>query len=129
MSEDSPQLEGLPAVMYTALWQVREMGFLKTILDELKIKTLKILIYAKDYKPGALISIDGDKGDYKVIPIDDIKSVEYDGAVIIQAKPFVLLLNKSHRLTKGFWLLLKRKAKFKGPLKLWKFLKLVLRCI
>jgi hypothetical protein len=129
MSEKYPQLEGIPVVLYTALWQVREMGFLKTILDELKIKKLRILLFVEDYKPGALISIDGDKGDYEVIPVDDIEGIEYDGAIIGRAKPFYHLINERHLIRKAFWILLTRKIILKGKRKLWKFLRLVMRCI
>ena len=129
MSEELLQLEGVPAVLYTALWQAREMGFLKTILDELKIDVLRILFYFEDYKPGGLISIDGNKGDYEVIEVDDIEGLEYDGAVIGRVKQIYHLVNEGHLILKSLWILLSRKIKLKGVRKLWKFLRLILRCI
>ena len=129
MSEEEPQLEGVPAVLYTALWQAREMGFLKTILDELKIEKMRILFFFEDYKPGGLISIDGIKGDYEVVAVDDIEGIEYDGAVIGRVKQFYHLVNEGNLILKGLWILLTRKLKLKGKGKLLKFLRLVLRCI
>jgi len=129
MSDTKSQLEGIPAVLYTPLWQARELGFLKTVLEELKIQTLKILIYAEDYHPGGLVIIDGEKGDFEVKSIESPEGVEYDGAIIGTIKPFALLLNESHLIIKGLWFLLKGKLKLKGKRKLWKFLKLLLRCI
>ena len=75
MNEVQEQLEGTPALMYTALWQTREMGFLKNILDDLKIKKLRILFYFKDYLPGGLITLDGELGDYTVESIDSLEGV------------------------------------------------------
>ena len=92
-------LEGVPAVLYTGLWLVREMGFLKTILNELKINRLRILIYFEDYKPGGLISIDGEKGDYSVIPVENVEEVDYDGAVFGKLQDLVYLVNGTENNT------------------------------
>ena len=49
MVEENIELEGASAVAYTALWQTRELGFLKQILTDLKIIKLKILLYFEEY--------------------------------------------------------------------------------
>jgi hypothetical protein len=122
-------LEGVPAVFYTAPWLVRELGFLKTILDDLKIDKLKILFFFEDYKPGGLISIDGEKGDYSVIPVDDVEGVEYDGALFGKLQDLVSVVDSSNMILSALWLLIKGKVKVKGLGKLLKFARFLLRCI
>lgn len=122
-------LEGVPAVLYTGFWLVREMGFFKTILDELKIKELKILMYFEDYKPGGLLTIDGEKGDYSVIPVENVEDVEYDGAVFGKLQDLVYLANSSNIIFAALGALVKRKVKIKGISPLLKFARLLMRCI
>lgn len=127
MSEKNIKIEGLPALVYTALWQTREMGFLKKITTDLKIKHLSIMFFFKDYKPGALLEIDGVKGDYKVTAIDSSEGINYDGAIIGLLGPVVKTL-EGNVLLKGFKVLFTRKIVLKGKMKLLKFGKLLLRC-
>lgn len=127
MTESEIHLEGVPALLYIALWQTREMGVLKPLMERQKIQSLKIAILFEDYKPGGLISLDGIKGDYTVETIDSLEGIDYDGAIIGKLRPVVKLL-EGHLLSKGFWLIISRKVKLKGRLKLLKFGKLLLRC-
>ncbi|MFX1274489.1 MAG: hypothetical protein ACFFBP_01100 [Promethearchaeota archaeon] len=127
MSEKNNKIEGLPALVYTALWQTREMGFLKNILTDLKIKNLRIMFFFKDYKPGALLEIDGEKGDYKVTAIDSSENIKYDGAIIGELGPIVKMLEGGF-FRKGFKVLIKKKLILKGKLNLYKFLKILGRC-
>ncbi len=120
-------LEGLPAVLYAGFWQTQEMGHLKRILNELKIKSLKILIYFFDYKPGALISFDGETGTFSIDTIDSIEGVKYDGAIIGKLGPIIKSF-QGHLILKNFANLISGKIKFKGIGSLLKFLKLVSRC-
>ncbi|MFO7796942.1 MAG: hypothetical protein ACQERB_15850 [Promethearchaeati archaeon] len=117
-------LTGGPAIIYSVLWQTKQMGFLKTILEDIGINNLKVLIYFKDYLPGALLELDGEKGDFHITPVDDPKTVEYDGAFFGELK-YVLRLIKGHMFSKGFWHLLKGKIKLKGITSLFKLLKLI----
>ena len=45
MSECENKIEGLPALIYSTLWQTREMGILKKILIDLKINKLRIMFF------------------------------------------------------------------------------------
>ena len=126
MSQENAELEGACAVFYTAFWQTRELGFLKQILTDLKIKTLKILIFLEEYKPGALITLDGDAGDYQVEPVDSPDDIEYDGAIIGKLKPLVEAMG-GHLISRGFWALISGKVKLKGKRNLWKFAKILMR--
>ncbi|MHA1688613.1 MAG: hypothetical protein ACTSUN_04650 [Promethearchaeota archaeon] len=120
------KLEDLPAIIYSAFWLTREMGFLKHILQELNIDKLSILIFLKDYKPGALIKFDGEKGDFFIEPVWDLgaKTLEVDGIFIGTMKGIISLL-QGHSLLKGFWYLITRKFKFKGIKALLQILKLL----
>ncbi|NMC04362.1 MAG: hypothetical protein GYA24_04080 [Candidatus Lokiarchaeota archaeon] len=129
--DDTKQLTGVPAMLYLALWQAREMGFLKRILDELRIAHMAVYVHMDDYQPGGLITIDGEKGDYIVVAVDASTSdLAYDAAVFGKLKPAVKLLENDKNLLFGILgLLLKKKIRIKGFFKLLKFAKLVLRCI
>ncbi|MHA1292677.1 MAG: hypothetical protein ACTSQJ_08440 [Promethearchaeota archaeon] len=121
------QLEGLPAIFYATLWQTREMGFLKKILNDLKIKHLRILFFFKDYIPGALITLDGELGEYFIEPIYSIENVEYDGAIIGNMKPIIDSF-EGNIILRGIRNLITSKVKLKGKMKLLKFGKLLMRC-
>ena len=128
MSENELNLEGIPALFYTAFWQTREMGFLKRILNDCKIHdTLKIMMFAEDWKPGVIIILDGKVGDFEIIPLESMEGVEYDGAIIGTIAPIIKYL-EGNILLKGFWHLLTRKTKLKKKRKLLKFAKVLLRC-
>ena len=134
MTDDEAKLlTGVPAVMYTALWHARGMGFRKRILDELKITRMAIYVHFDDYPPGGLSTIDGEKGDYDIISIEggkDINDVPCDCAVTGQMKPVVQLLEHGKNLLLGLLVLvLQRRIRIKGLFKLVKVAKLVLRCI
>jgi hypothetical protein len=124
---------GVPAILYTALWHVREMGFLKQILDEMKIKRLSLYVHFDDYQPGGLITIDGEKGDYEVAAVEagrGIGDVSCDCAVTGQLKPAIQIIEHDKNLLVGILgLVLQRKVRIKGFFKLLKIAKLVLRCI
>ena len=126
MSQENAELEGAGALLYTALWQTRELGFLKKILTDLKIKKLRILIFFEEYKPGALITLDGELGDYTIEPIESPDGIEYDGAIIGKLKPLVEAM-EGHLISKGFWAWISGKIKLKGKRNLWKFAKVLLR--
>ena len=121
------KIEGLPALVYSAIWQTREMGILKKILTDLKIKNLRIMFFFKDYKPGALLEFDGIKGDYKVTTINSRKNIKYDGAIIGEIGPIVKMLEGLF-LIKGFYVLFTRKLVLKGKFKLLKFAKIIKWC-
>jgi len=128
MSEEEQNLEGIPAIFYAGLWQTREMGFLKRILNECKIyDTFKIMMFADDWKPGALIILDGKIGDFKIISLESIEGVEYDCALIGTVGPVIKYL-EGNVILKGFWHLLTRKTKLKKKMKLLKFAKVMMRC-
>ena len=127
MSEKNNKIEGLPALVYTALWQTREMGFLKRILDDLNIKKLRIVFFFKDYLPGSLLEIDGDKGDYSVTALNSLDGVKYDGAIIGKLGPVVRMLEGAF-LLKGFYVLFTRRIRLKGIKNLFKFYQLFKRC-
>jgi len=126
MSEDKKDLEGVCALAYTALWQTRELGFLKQILTSLNIKQLKILFYLEEYLPGALITLDGEAGDFKIEPVNSPDDVEYDGAIIGKIAPLIKAL-EGNVVIKGLWILLSRKVKLKGKRNLLKFGRVILR--
>jgi len=130
MSQDT--LEGVPAILYTALWHVREMGFLKRMLDELGIRQLRLLVFFTDYLPGGLLTIDGVAGDYAVLPFQDLAEVAdrpYDCAVIGTLEPVVRLLEKGkHVFFGGLGLLIRRKLKVQGLRAILKLAKLFGRC-
>ncbi len=130
MSEKENEITGISALLYSTLWQTREMGHLKRILDEVKINHLTIVMFFKDYKPGALLEIDGEKGDYKISAIDSLNGIKYDGAIIGKMGPVVKLLEVglASFLLKGFYVLFTRKIRFKGIFRLFKFMKLLSRC-
>ncbi len=117
-------LENVPALFYSAFWSTREMGFLKRILTDLKIDKMKILIFMQDYLPGALITLDGQKGDYLIEPVENPESVEYDGAFIGNMKDIINLL-QGNMILKGISYLITRRIKMKGIGSLLKFLNLL----
>ncbi|TXT53260.1 MAG: hypothetical protein BAJALOKI2v1_1090007 [Promethearchaeota archaeon] len=119
-------LEGIPALLYSVFWQTKAMGFLKEILEDLKVQDLSILLYFRDYKPGCLIILDGDKGVFEIESVDDPSNFEYDGAVFGEMK-YLLKLIKNHMLLKGFWYLITGKIKLKGIKGLLKFLNIIKR--
>jgi hypothetical protein len=129
--DEAKQLTGVPAVMYTALWHVREMGFLKRILDELKITRMTLYVHLDDYPPGGLVMVDGEKGDYTVVAVNSVTSdITYDVAVFGKLKPAVLLLEHDKNIILGaLGLLIQRKIRIKGFFKLLKIVKLIKRCI
>ncbi len=131
--EGTKLLSGVPAMLYTALWHVREMGFLKRILDEMKIKHTSLYVHFDDYQPGGLITIDGEKGDYEVVAVEagqSIDAVPCDCAVTGQLKPAIQLIEHDKNLLFGIiGLVLQKKIRIKGFFKLLKIAKLVLRCI
>ena len=118
-------MEGACAVAYTALWQTRELGFLKRILTELKIKKLKILLYFEEYG-GALVTLDGELGDFTIEPVDSPEGVEYDGAIIGKLEPVIKTM-EGNIILRGLWAWISGKVKLKGKLKLWKFAKVLLK--
>ena len=126
MSSEDSDLEGACAVAYTALWQTRELGFLKQILTELKITKLKILLYFEEYKPGALVTLDGEVGDFTIEPVDSPERVEYDGAIIGKLEPLIKSM-EGNIILRGLWAWISGKVKLKGKLKLLKFAKILLR--
>lgn len=117
-------LENIPALFYSAFWSTREMDFLKRVLMDLKIDKLKILIFMQDYLPGALITLDGQKGDYLIESIENIETVVYDGAFISNIKDMINLL-QGNMILKGIFYLMTRKIKMKGISSLLKFLNLL----
>jgi hypothetical protein len=131
--DETKQLAGVPAVMYTALWHVREMGFLKRILDELKIKRISLYVHFDDYPPGGIITVDAEKGDYEVITVEagqESMAGQCDCAVTGQIKPAIQLLEHDKNLLLGIIaLVLQRKIRIKGFFKLMKTAKFILRCI
>lgn len=127
MSEQDQQLEGVPAIIYAAFWQTREMGFLKKLLMHFKVTTLRIVIFFEDYQPGALIRLDGTEGDFRIEPITSLDSVEHDGAIIGKLGPVIKSLEK-HLIWRNFKNMITGKVKLKGKLKLYKFAKILMRC-
>ncbi|MHA1699217.1 MAG: hypothetical protein ACTSWN_10295 [Promethearchaeota archaeon] len=108
------------------------MNILKYILDDLKIERLRILVFFDDQLPGALLDIDGRRGDYRVLEIydlDAIQDLEYDGGVIGSLKPIIKALESDrHLILKIFGFLLRKKIKIKGLRAILKFAKLLNRC-
>jgi len=127
MSGEEDYLEGIPAIFYAALWQTREMGFLKQILNDCKIdEEFKVLFFAEDYKPGALIILDGARGDFTILSLDSYEETEYDAAVIGKISPIIKYL-EGNVILNGFWHLITRKTKLKKKRKLLRFAKLLMR--
>lgn len=118
------QLENIPAIIYSAFWSTREMGFMKRILKELKIDKLTILVFSSDYLPGALIQFDGVKGDFYIESVYNLENVDYDGAFIGKMQLVIDLLH-GHYLSKGLWYLITGRIKLKGIGALIKFLKII----
>ena len=127
MSLSQDKLEGIPAMMYSVFWQTREMGFLKKILEDRKVDRLRILFFFTDYKPGGLITFDGNEGDFSVEPIESLENIGYDGAIIGKLRPVIKSL-EGNVILRGIWNLISRKVKLKGKLKLYKFLRVLMRC-
>lgn len=117
-------LEGVPAIFYSLFWQTKAMGFFKRILEGVNVEYLRVLIFFKDYKPGALILLDAKEGDFKITPIENPKDIEYDGAVFGEMK-YILNLIRGHILSRGFWYLITRKIRLKGIKSLLQFLKVI----
>ncbi len=95
--ETGGKLEGVPAIFYTALWNVREAGFLKPIMADLGIKRISLLIDLDDYKPGGIIIANQDEGDFQVIAFDtrdEVRDIPVDVEVKGKLKPIVLLLQE-----------------------------------
>jgi len=127
VSDKTEKIEGIPALLYAALWQTREMGFLEKILTDLKVNTLRIIVFFDDYKPGAFLEFDREKGDYNITAINSIEEIKYDGAIIGKLEPVLKTLEGNIYL-RGLKVLFKRQIVFKGKLKLFKFLKILMRC-
>ncbi|MHA1819513.1 MAG: hypothetical protein ACTSU2_03745 [Promethearchaeota archaeon] len=62
-----PKLEGVPALIYSAVWPLWVDGRLKAVSKGMK---LKILFKFKDFLPSALLKIDN--GEFRVISIDEV---------------------------------------------------------
>jgi len=118
------KLEGGPAIFYSIFWQIKAMGYLKRILDNLRVKKLRILIFLKDYLPGVLIELDGVRGEFKIESIEDPIGVKFDGALFGELKTFLNLI-RGHMLSKGLWYIIIGKIKFKGIKSLFKFLRVL----
>nr|MDO8087671.1 hypothetical protein [Candidatus Sigynarchaeum springense] len=131
--DENKQYSGVPAILYTALWHVREMGFLKRMLDEQKIKRTSLYVHFDDYPPDGIITIDPEKGDYEVVVVEAGQAIDaksHDCAVTGQFKPVIQLLEHDKNLIFGILgLVLQRKIRVKGFFKLLKVAKLVSRCI
>lgn len=127
MSADNEELVNVPAIFYSLFWQTREMGFFKDILEKAKIEHQSTLILFTDFKPGALISFDQEKGDFKIQSIDSIEDIDYDCAIIGKLRPIIKSFEK-HFLLKNFWNLISGKIKIKGLGKILKFAKVLMRC-
>ena len=132
LPETSGKLEGVPAILYAGLWNVREAGFLKEIMAELGIKQISLRIDMEDYKPGGILVVDGEKGDYKVISFtnrDEVKNIPVDIEVVGNLKPIVLLLQEGKNIVFGvLGLLLKNQLKVRGIRKALLLAKLFARC-
>ena len=115
--------EGVPAIVYFALWQTRKLGFLKEILKEKKIKNVKILLFFEDYKPGALITLDAEKGDFFIDAVDSIENLQYDTAVIGEIGP-LLKIFEGNIILRAIGVFLKKKVRIKSKLLLLKILNL-----
>lgn len=124
------KLENIPALVYSILWQTKAMGFLGKIMEDLKINNLKILLFFSDYQPGALIILDGAKGNFQINEVLEIKGVKYDGAVIGKLKHVIELINAKHPILKAIWNILTRKRgiKLSGFISLLKFGRVLLKC-
>lgn len=127
VQEQTRELERVPAIIYSVLWQTREMNFLGRIMKEVNVESLDILIYFEDYQPGALIKLRQEEGDFSIHPISSLEELEYDGAIIGKLRPIIKAF-EGNLLVRVFWSYITRKIKLKGKLKLWKFLKIVMRC-
>ncbi|MBN2150629.1 MAG: hypothetical protein JW839_04185 [Candidatus Lokiarchaeota archaeon] len=131
--DENKQYTGVPAILYTALWHVREMGFLKRMLGELKIKRTSLYVHFDDYPPGGIVTVDPEKGDYEVVAVEAGQAIDLDScdcAVTGQLKPVVQLLEHDKNLLLGvLGLVLQRKIRIKGLFRLLKAAKLISRCI
>ncbi|MGV9204193.1 MAG: hypothetical protein ACOC44_09295 [Promethearchaeia archaeon] len=123
-------LENIPALIYSILWQTKAMGFFKRILKDLKIDSLKILIYFNDYPPGSLIELNGKEGDFKISQISDYEDMDYDGAIIGDLKYVINLINANHPILRALWNIITRQrgVKLKGLWSLLKFGRVLLKC-
>lgn len=130
--EPGGALEGIPAILYTALWNVREAGFLKPVMADLGIKRISLLIDMEDYKPGGIIIANQDEGDFQVIAFDsrdEVKDIPVDVEVTGKLKPIVLLLQERKNVVVGvLGLLLKGQLKIRGIRKAFVIAKLLARC-
>ena len=120
-------LENVPAMIYSVLWQTRELDFLGRIMKEAKVEQLTIAIFFKDYQPGALIHLSQEDGDFTIRPISDLENIDYDGAITGKLRSIIKAF-EGNFLLKVLWSYLTRKIKLKGKLSLWKFLKILMRC-
>ena len=66
-----PQYEGFPAIAYTGLWLLQTFGKLRREFPDLKID---FVFYVTDAPPATLIKID--KGDFKIVLLEDVKDVK-----------------------------------------------------
>lgn len=121
--------EGIPALLYSIFWQTRELGFLKQILNDLNIDSLRLLVFFEEYKPGALITLNGEKGDYSVLQVDEINDLQYDCAIIGSFKAYSQLMGISFYFTRERLanLVKTRKIRIKGIKYLLKFSELIIR--
>ncbi|MFO8019616.1 MAG: hypothetical protein R6U96_13395 [Promethearchaeia archaeon] len=123
-------LENIPALIYSVLWQTKAMGFFERILEEVNIDSLKILMFFNDYEPGALIILDGLKGDFEIVSVTEYENLDYDGAIIGDLKYVINLINAKHPILRALWNIITRKRviKLKGLWSLLKFGRVLLKC-
>jgi hypothetical protein len=121
------KLEGLPAIIHSILWEVREMGYFGKVLKKYRVKNMRILLYFEDYG-GAFIVFD--EGDFIISPIDSTKlgSISFDGAVFGKLREIIKAFegNIVWRLIKSY---LKKDIRVKGRIKLIKFGLVLLKCL
>ncbi|MCP4762507.1 MAG: hypothetical protein GY870_12065, partial [archaeon] len=102
--------------------------------EENKIENLNILLFFNDYKPGALLTIDGLKGHFFIKSLDsieeagDLKQYSNLGLMTGDIGPIIKAMGSGHFIRKMFMNMItrNRSVKFKGIGNLIKFGKLLL---
>ena len=123
-TDQSINLDGVPALVYTAFWQQKIDGrFRKASRDANKGASMTFLFDFPDFRPAALMTIDD--GDYSVMPVADpaMLAKKPDALVRIRMVDAVKMLGGLGPILAAVF---KGKIKMKGIRKLWLLVKVLM---
>lgn len=116
----SDNLDGVPALVYTAFWQNKIDGRFHKIMKDVSIT---ILFDFPDFRPAALMTIND--GDYTITPVDDPARLARQPEAFVQCR-MIDAVKMLGGLSPIMAALFTGKVKLKGLRKLWLLVKVLM---